>query len=535
MSGSKAQIGGLARFGIGAQVLLTAALALAALLLVNWLVARPGLRQRLDLTSSGSNTLSTASMGVLDQLESDIQVDILYRPMDAPLTALCQEVLVRTDRLLVMMEEAAAGRIAIQAVDTNDLEAWRIRQQQLRLRGYENGLVISNGERREFLAMSGDLAVFDLGNPVAKLPPRILEFEAERAIVDAILEVTKGAERHVYFTYGYGEPDALESADPFGLGLLSDDLEQDGLVVHRWNYLEDGPLPEDCDAVAVVGPDVAWPEDMYAEVVNYVEAGGRLMVAPAVDAVGLRASVVPDLLEHFGLEVSEGRVAGAFFNGATLVEGGDVRCEWHVVTPEQMSRHPILQAMRAASESFQFNHSHRVQVGVQPQDGVAQNLFMSSPASWLDAPPGDRYYDQSMDGTFRSIPLAATVQRPPMVDLETPKGLEVEPEIRIVALGSQYMLCNDALESPQYRSSDLLRAAFNWLLDREYRIKVTERDPDFRYLPLDRPEGVAWVMNVAQYFLPLGALLAGALVWWRRMRGSRRVTAKTPSPEGDAR
>lgn len=536
MSGSNARVGGLSRFGIGVQVFLTVVLALAALLLVNWLVARPGLRHRIDLTSAGSNTLSTASLGVLEQLESDIQVDILFRPMDAPLTALGQEVLVRTDRLLVMMEEAAAGRVAIQAVDTADQEAWRVRQQQLRLRGYENGLVISNGERREFLAMSGDLAVFDLGNPVAKLPPKVVEFDAERAIIGAILDVTKGAERHVYFTHGFGEPDALESVDPFGLGLLSEELEGDGLRVHRWNYLEDGPLPEDCDAVAVVGPDVAWPEDMYAEVVSYVEAGGRLLVAPAVDAEGLRNSVVPDLLEHFGLEVSEGRIAGAFYSQrGILVEGGDPRCEWNVVTPDLMSRHPILRAMRTAGEAFQFNYSHRIQVGLQPEDGVAQNLFMSSPASWLDAPPGDRYHDPALDGTFRSFPLAATVHRPPMVEVDAPKGLEVDPKIRIVALGSQFMLSNTALGEPSMRAADLFRAAFNWLLDREHRIVMEEKGADLRYLPLDRPEGAVWVMNVAQYYLPLGALLAGALVWWRRMRGSRRVIAKTPSSEGDAR
>ena len=537
MSGSHSNVGWLSRMGIGAQVLVTAALALVALLLVNWLVARPGLRHRFDLTSASSNTLSTATLALLDRLESDIQVDILYRDMNAPLTALGQEVIVRTDKLLVLMEEAAGGRLAIQVVDTADQEAWTIRQQELRLRGYENGLVISNGERREFLALSGDLAVFDIGNPVPEtfIPPRIQQFDAERAIVGAILDVTEGAERHVYFTYGFGELDALDVVENSGLGMLSDELEGDGLRVHRWNFLEDGPLPDDCAAVAVVGPQVGWPEDMYAEVVEYVEAGGRLLVAAETVPEMLRKSDVPDLLAHFGLEVSEGRIMHPLLDRRTgLVVQGQQECEVHVVTGDLMSRHPILSALRGVGGSFSVPIAHRVQVGVQPPDGVAQVLLRSSPDSWLDAPPCDRRYDAQLDGTFKSFPLAATVQRPPMVDVEAPTGLGTVPEVRIVALGSESMLTNAALQNPTFRSSDVLRGAFNWLLDREHRIIMEPGDPDLRFLHRERPESAVFVIRVVQYYLPLAALLVSLLVWLLRTRGSRRVALKTSRIEESA-
>ena len=538
MSGSHGNVGWLSRFGIGVQVLLTAVLALVALLLVNWLAARPGIRQRVDMTSAKSNTLSTASLGVLERLETDIQIDILYRPMNAPLTALGHEIMVRTDKLLLLMEDAANGRVAIQRVDTSDQEAWTIRQQQLRLRGYENGLVISNGDRREFLALSGDLATFDIGNPVPDsfIPPSIDQYDAERAITGAILDVTQGAERHVYFTYGFGELDALESADNSGLGLLAEELERDGVRVHRWNFLDDGRLPEDCDAVAVIGPQVGWPEDMYAEVVEYMERGGRLLVAPETVPELLRKSDVPDLLRHFDLEVSEGRVMKPLLDRRTgLVVQGQQECEVHVVTGDLMGPHPMLSAMRSAGAAFSVPITHRIKVGLQPPDGVSQTLFRSSPESWLDAPPCDRRYDAEFDGTFRSFPLASTVQRPPMVELEGPKGLEAVPEIRIVALGSEAMLTNAALQNPGFRSSDVLRAAFNWLLAREHRITVPDLDPDLRFLPLDRPRAVVWVMRVAQYLLPLAALLAGVLVWLRRASGSRRVPARSLSPEEGAR
>ena len=64
---------------------------------------------------------------------------------------------------------------------------------------------------------------------------------------------------------------------------------------------------------------------------------------------------------------------------------------------------------------------------------------------------------------------------------------------------------------------------------------MPQRAPDFRFLPMDRPRAVVWVMRVAQYLLPLAALLAGVLVWLRRAGGSRRAPTKSSSPEVGAR
>ena len=518
MSGSGGNVGWLSRFGIGAQVLLTAALALMALLLVNWLAARPGIRQRVDMTASGSNTLSTASLGVLERLESDIQIDILYRPMNAPLTALGQEVLVRTDKLLLLMEEAAAGRVAIQAVDTSDQEApGRSGSRSCGLRGYENGLVISNGDRREFLALSGDLAVFDIGNPVPEsfIPPRIQQFGAERAIIGAILDVTKGAERHVYFTFGFGELDALESADNAGLGLLAEELERDGLRVHRWNFLDDGPLPEDCDAVAVVGPQVGWPEDMYAEVVEYVEAGGRLLVAPETVPELLRKSDVPDLLGHFGLEVSEGRVmrplldrrTGLVVQGQQGVRGPgrnrgpdepapdarrDARGGGVVLRadlPPDQGRGPA--AGRGRADALPL--LPRVLAGRAPvrsslRRGARRHVPLPLPRGPRSS--GRRWWSRSRRWASRWCPRFASWRLAPR-------------------------RCSRTRRCRTPGSAPLTSCArpSTGLLDREHRITVPQRDPEFRFLPLDRPRSVVWVMRVAQYLLPLAALLAGVLVW----------------------
>ena len=77
--------GRLARLGIGAQVVVSGALALAAVLMVNWLAGRPGLRQRYDLTETSQNTLSTATMGVLRNLPGEVTVDTFLPDIEYPI------------------------------------------------------------------------------------------------------------------------------------------------------------------------------------------------------------------------------------------------------------------------------------------------------------------------------------------------------------------------------------------------------------------------------------------------------------------
>ena len=72
--------GHLSRFGIGAQVALTALLAFAATIGINFLAARPGIRTTIDLTAAKQNQLSTATMGVPERCDHTSSPVRLERP-----------------------------------------------------------------------------------------------------------------------------------------------------------------------------------------------------------------------------------------------------------------------------------------------------------------------------------------------------------------------------------------------------------------------------------------------------------------------
>ncbi len=529
--GRVGSVGRLSKFGTGLQLAVTVLLAVAAVMLVNWLAGRPGIRQRFDLTSTSKNTLATATIGLLERMEDDVLIEILWRPDGGRRAILDAEVMTRTEKLVAMIETQAAGKIKLERVDTTDLLGWQERQRALRLQGFENGLVVSKGERRVFLPLDGGLAQFQPFRMEGDRPvnPRVLAYIAEESIAEGILDVTGRQELRAYFTYGYGEQDPLDMEASEGMGLLVEDLKQDGVVATRWDFSVDGELPADCEVLVAIGPESPWPDAMYSAIIDYAERGGRLVVAPAMDPGHLRNSDIPDLLEHFGLEVSEGRVAHHFVDQQTgRVIQGVPQCEVHQLPARSLTTHPIVKPYVTAGRSLVVPFAHQIRVVRQLEGGLGQHLLMSQPQSWLDTVPVDQVYQRDVEGQLGIFPIAATVQLPPIQDVAATKGLEAESETRIVALGSEAAFAN------AYRKFDagFTRAAFSWVTDQEHRIVVPARDPDLRYLPRTADNApFATASKVAQFYLPGGTFLLGLLVWILRSRGSgrRRVSPTDPT------
>lgn len=522
------RVGRLSKLGTALQLLVTVLLAVAAVVLVNWLAARPGVRQRFDLTSTSENTLSTATLGLLDRLEQDVLVEVLYRQERGPKAVLEADVMQRTMRMLQLVQDESGGRVTVEIVDTADAQAWAQRALELRIQGFGNGLVVSCGERRVVLDLDGDLAQFREGRNAAQgyVPPSVVAFTAEESLVEGVLDVTRGSTLRIYYTSGSGEPE-LVGADPEapeGYGLFAQGLEREGFELQPWTAVETPAVPADCEVLFVLAPDASWPDRQYEAVIDYAERGGRLVIVPAPAAAALRRSDVPDLLEHFGLEVSEGRVAGSVVDPRTgQLLDGIPECEIVDVLPQSLSTHPIVAPFRDAGRNLRFYQAHRVRVLRQPSEGVAQNLISTTRNDqWVDAPTGpdlvgDLRYDGTVDGATGRIPIAATVQRPPAQGAADTTGLEAIREVRVVGFGSLFSFSNAA-----FQGASVLPAAVNWVADREHRITVPPKDPDLRLMPRDDPSAIVRVTRFAQFQLPGAVAVIGLLVWFVRTRGSRR-------------
>lgn len=525
----KTRHGALSRLGIGTQVTLTSLLALIAVLLVNYLAGRPGIRKRFDLTGTGQNTLSTATLGVLDRLPGDVTLDVFYRPDEIELLqGVVHIAYQRTARLLGSLREWSAGRIDVHYNDVSDPAAVEARLRELKLTGFENCVVVSYGERREVLRLKGDLAVFDLGArpPDDFRPPRLVQFDGERAIVEAILQVTLGEVQEIYFSTGQGERAIFGESDE-DMDRLAGLLADEGLRVNRWSPVEDGAVPEDCACLSIVRPTDQFTDEALDAVEAYVLGGGRLVVAPAADDSELARSRLGELLERFGIEVQNGIVCQPHVDPHSgQVTVGVRRVTAFPIHPDDMTAHPVVDPIRGDRRTFLVSGAKPLRVTRQPKAGVSSPLFTSQLQAWVDAFPMNLQPDP-LEAAGRKFALAVASDFRPE-GAQIPAALEQEPRARIVTLGSSWIFTNYLFDSTR----DLLRNAYNWALDREYRLSISPHNPDLRLIPEDRLSALPRINQFAWGWLPGICLAAGVITALARSRGGPppRSRHSEPSP-----
>jgi hypothetical protein len=348
-----------------------------------------------------------------------------------------------------------------------------------------------------------------------------VEFAAERALISAMLKVTRGAAREVYFIVGHGERE-VDDTTSSGLSELDRQLAQDGLGVSRWNPLTDGPIPEDCACLALIGATDALSDELLDSIEAWVRSGGRLVLVPHPEDAVLATSRVGELSARFGIEIQEGIVCQPVVDPQTgRLSVGDPKVSSFAVSPHNMAGHPLVLPIKRAERSFVVSGTHPVRRTAQPAGGVTSPLFFSSAESWVDGfqpgrtgPTLDFRPDPALEATGRRFELALASMFPP-VDAAPQPAMEEKPQARLVVLGSSMAFTNGAFRYNQ----DLLRNVFNWVLDREYRLSISARNPDVRLIPVDKREtALPLLSRMAWGYLPGLCLLLGILVASLRAR-----------------
>lgn len=538
--------GRLTRLGLALQVALALALAFGAASLLGWLSAQPGLRQRIDLTRSGENTLAPALTTILDQLprEQGLRIDVFFRALDQPLHELSIEVAERTHRILVLLQRGWPHKVELVNHPLHDRsQEARIHARMVELDVRDPPLlVVSCGPRKAVLHYYGDLAEFDLGNPAGGrgpyVPPRIARFRAEEALTRAILRVTRGEQAQVLFSTGHGERE-IYGREEDAMGRLHGALVEDGFAVRWWNPLEHGPVPEDAAVVAIVGPTEAFAERELEWLREFLDRGGRLLLVPPQPTPPGRGNLEL-LLADYGVKLGSGVVMNPVPGvGGRLTDGVPEVVALTIPGAGMDATHPITAPLRRADRRVRAilsGHLERAsgparaaaagpsQRVLPPRGAVIESLFASSHLSWADAwrvqgtsAGYDFVWQDQGPGAEPAGPFSlamAVAFTPPLPGEAAPGTSPERPESRLVVLGSPSMTANVLFDT----NRDLLLNAFNWLASREFRVAISSRDPEARRLELGVGRRVAWIQGVAVVGLPLVCLLLGLLTFRIRRR-----------------
>ena len=255
-----------AKFGLSSGI--SALLGILVIIGVAVLSARATFNASVDVTRSGSNTLSDQSLKIIAKIKQ--------LSTEQPLTAVAyfQDQVMKSkfkDQLDLYLYEGA--QISVEYLDPHK-HPTRTMADKL---------------------TSANTVIFRRGD----LESRIATFTEEK-LTNALVKVLKNKSKKIYFTTGHGESELrTRSADSYDF--VVQELENNKYGAERWHLLEKGKMPEDADLLVVAGPKYDFRAEETTFLRNYMLAGGALLVM--LDAVTDMTNMA-SLLEEFGIKVN---------------------------------------------------------------------------------------------------------------------------------------------------------------------------------------------------------------------------------------
>ncbi|MEM9071162.1 MAG: GldG family protein [Myxococcota bacterium] len=457
---------------------------------------------RWDVTEDERFTLSERTDEVLARLEKDIEIVVLLsdaEPNFGDVRELVDRYRAGSPRVrVVYIDPDKQPGEARRAAERYDIEIGVVSSGE----SFADVAAVVTAEGQRWKITRDDLFSVDFDSLDETNGPQV-DVKSERALTGAIVQVTQGEATKVCITSGRGE---WGLSGERSLYLVREELERENLELQDLPAVGLREIPEDCDAVFVLGPQRAFAPEEARRLTDWVKAGGHLLLAfdPIFDRDEVEATGFEDPLRDLGIVLDQTVVLEL---DPRFVLRGDPTDLFAVVG---FGDHPTTNALSRAGGSVAVSlvRSVRAEAGTG-----ATELLLTSDAA---------YAETDIGGLIADRDVAADAD-----DLQGPVGLAVANEMvvaqsaegetvgRVIVIGDSDWIDGPLLMEPQFGNLDLLMAWTGWLTEREALISIPPRRSNLQAVVMSEADvsGVALRVFV---LLPAAFLLLGFAVWWSR-------------------
>jgi ABC-type uncharacterized transport system involved in gliding motility auxiliary subunit len=308
---------------------------------------------------------------------------------------------------------------------------------------------------------------------------------SEQALTNALIEVTRGATKKVYFTKGHGEHAVADKTER-GLKQFVDNLKAEGYQTDEIVLAEHKEMPAEAQAVVIAGPVAAFSAAEVKLLVDWVEKGGKLvaMIDPGPET-GLESA-----FENWGVHVGKDEVIDPQAQNP------------EVAIAQSYAEHPITQPRNSASTLATALPAARSvsKAANAPMNWVVTELAKTGPHAWGETSSltGRVEYNPSQD-LRGPVPLATSAS----------KGTDS----RVVVIGNSLFAANGYYRLVGNR--DFALNAVSWVAKEDLRISIRPRQRQGNRLFLTAEQKDTMTL-FAFDVLPMGLLFAGLVVWQSR-------------------
>lgn len=489
---------GLAGLSVAVQCIL----ALALLVMASF--ANTRYYHRFDLTSEKQFELSSYTKSVLSHLEKPVAITTFFPVRSAS----GHEMMATWPRVKDLLEEYKlhAGKIQVEGnvdpfVDRESMELLA-KKLKMKLADMDPGSVVFHcGEKRKHVPYR---ELMEYPSPYARgEPPR---FKGEEAFTAAILSVTEEKQTTLYFLTGHGERGIDRD-----LSVLVRALKQENYRVLELSLGKGMGVPDDCDALAIIGPTSELPPDEVAEVESYVDAGGRLLLL--LDFMQPQERLI-GMVAKWGIEVGDD----------VVIDPGRYNQVAFRPVVNEYPHHQITKPMKGIDTLFLLARSVSPETDQPGGAFRALCLVETSDQSWAESDLDNLMkgesarYDEGADkkGPI-SLAVVAEAGPSPYGPMPAPGGGG-----KVVVFGDSDFVTDKSIVDPLFGvvsvpgNLDLFSNTVRWLAGKEHALGISPKTIQSRMLTLtDR--GKRYIFWTTVVGMPAFVLIVGGIMWfWRR-------------------
>jgi len=457
------------KFGINSAT--SVLLIVGVLALVNYLGAQH--QKRFDVTTTRLYSLSEESANVAKQVNQDLHIKAFYAGGEY-----------QPAKDLLDLFRSQNSKINYEFIDP-DKQPQAAQQFQVTQYGdFQNPMT---GEQFRY----GTL-VLQMGDKTERIEKQ--EPLREEDLTNTLTRIVKGAKKTIYFTTGHGER-SLDDTERTGLNQARGDLEKESYIIKPVNLVTENKVPDDASVLVIAGPTAEFFPQEIEMVDTYLKNGGSVlaMLDPPP------ASALKDLMTKWSVDVGNNIVLDISGMGRLLGMGPAAPLVNSYSPP-----HAITERMRLMTF---FPLSRSVSPATPPVEGVTvDKLLSTNERSWgeTDTKSGEAQFNEGKD-----------LQGPVTIAVAVSKDAGENKKSRMVVYGDSDFATN--LYYGQAGNANLFTNTVNWLARDENFISIKPKSQDDRRLEITEAQG-RLISYVVLILLPVGILITGVSVWWKRRK-----------------
>lgn len=447
----------------GLNSLITVILVICILGVLNFLVSR--YPSKLDLTKNKIHTLSDQTEKVVSGLKKDVKAVYFAK-------------LAQRDQAKPLLEslEGLNPKFDVEYVDP-DKEPARAKAAGIKKYGTLQLLV---GERSS--------TVDELN---------------EEKVTNALIKLLKDKQQTLCSISGHGEKD-FESKEADGYAAVKQAMEGQAYIVKTVNLPQDGKIPADCTAIAILGPTKAFFKPEIETIKKYLADGGRALIAVDLNLRG--SAYAPELLDVLS-DWYIGTKDALIVDPLSRMLGVDAAVP---IVATYSKDHPI-------TKGFEINSFFAFARPLEEKKGAPAGLHVE----WLGRTTPKSWGETDVAGLGKG-----RVSVDPGKDLIGPltvafavegkqKDSKAKTNTRLVAFGTSAFATNNFA---RYGGNlDLFMNAASWVMQDESLISIRSKEEESGRLEMTAEQANV-IFLVTIVVLPLVVMISGIVVWVRRRK-----------------